>query len=507
MKKNQLKIGIVLSYISIGVNMIIQLVYTPVMLRLLGQSEYGLYQLVNSTVSYLSLLSLGFGSSYIRFFYRYRAQDDQNSISKLNGLFIIVFLCISFITIIAGLFLVKNTNYIFGKSLSINELTTAKILMIIMIFNIALTFPASVFESYVTAHEQFFFQRVISLLRSVLNPFLTLPLLLLGYKSVSLVVITSILTIFSFLINVWYCLTKLGMKFYFKAIDYHLLLEIAGFSFFIFINQIIDQINWNVDKFILGIYSGTAGVALYSLGSTINTVYLNFSTSISNVFVPKINKMILGNKNMNDVDNIFIKVGRIQFYILLLILTGFIFIGIPFMSIWGGQEYVDSYYVTLLLIIPVTIPLIQNLGIEIQRAMNKHKFRSIVYLFIAILNILISIPLCKLYGAIGSALGTCLSLLLGNGLIINWYYHTKMKMNMLKFWKEILSIIPSLILPILFGIFIVSFFEITTIYSVCLFAIIYSIIYFICVYNFAFNNFEKDLLHSIIHRFYKKEVT
>ena len=46
MKTNQLKIGVMLSYVSIIAQNIISIVYTPVMLRLLGQSEYGLYQLV-----------------------------------------------------------------------------------------------------------------------------------------------------------------------------------------------------------------------------------------------------------------------------------------------------------------------------------------------------------------------------------------------------------------------------------------------------------------------------
>ena len=50
--KDQLKLGVILSYLSTGLNMLIQLIYTPIMIRLLGQSEYGLYTLVGSVVSY-----------------------------------------------------------------------------------------------------------------------------------------------------------------------------------------------------------------------------------------------------------------------------------------------------------------------------------------------------------------------------------------------------------------------------------------------------------------------
>ena len=70
MRINQRKVGVLLTYIAQGVQILSGLLYTPIMLRLLGQSEYGLYQLVASVVSYLSILSLGFGSSYMRFYSR-----------------------------------------------------------------------------------------------------------------------------------------------------------------------------------------------------------------------------------------------------------------------------------------------------------------------------------------------------------------------------------------------------------------------------------------------------
>ena len=94
---NQRKTGVVLSYAGELVKILVSLIYTPIMLRLLGQSEYGLYQLVYSVVSYLSLLSLGFGSSYLRFYSRYKAQKDEDGVAKLNGMFMLIFCSISII--------------------------------------------------------------------------------------------------------------------------------------------------------------------------------------------------------------------------------------------------------------------------------------------------------------------------------------------------------------------------------------------------------------------------
>ncbi|MEG1106996.1 MAG: oligosaccharide flippase family protein [Eubacterium sp.] len=500
MKINQLKIGVILSYISMGISTVISILYTPIMLRLLGQSEYGLYQLVFSVVSYLGLLSFGFGSAYMRFFARYKVKNDQEGIARLNGMFMLVFLLIAVVALLAGSLLILNIETLFKNSLTGHEIATAKILMTLMVFNIAVSFPASVFDANVTAHEQYFFQRIVNLLRSVLNPFLTLPLLLMGYKSISLVVVTTLLTLGSLLVNVWFCFKKLKIRFSFKHFEIDLFKEIAVFSSFVFLNMITDQINWSVDKFILGVLAGTAGVAVYSIAAQLNTYYLNFSTSISSVFIPRINCIVAENSDNKQLTEIFTKVGRIQFVILSLIISGYIVLGQAFIYFWAGSDYTSSYFVGLWLMIPVTVPLIQNLGIEIQRAKNMHKFRSIVYIFIAIGNILLSIPLCKLYGPVGCAVGTAISLLIGNGLIMNWYYQKKIGLDIKYFWYEIAKFIPSLIIPGIMCVIILLFVKIQTISALLLWGIAYVIIFILSIWKFGLNAYERNLFSSPIKK-------
>lgn len=176
--------------------------------------------------------------------------------------------------------------------------------------------------------------------------------------------------------NIYYSFHNLHIRFCFREFQVGLLKEMWVFTFFIFINQIIDQINWSVDKFLLGRFAGTTAVAVYGVGGQINSMYIEFSSSVSNVFVPKVNRIVAESGDDRELTKLFTKVGRIQAIILGLILSGFVFLGIPFVKIWAGSEYVDSYTVALLLIAPVTVPLIQNLGIEIQRAKNMHKARA-----------------------------------------------------------------------------------------------------------------------------------
>ena len=111
--------------------------------------------------------------------------------------------------------------------------------------------------------------------------------------------------------------------------------------------------------------------------------------------------------------------------------AGFIVFGKYFIvHIYAGTGYEDAYPAALYLVIPALVPLIQNIGIEMQRALNKHQFRSIIYLIMAVSNVGVSIPLASKWGAVGSAMGTALSLMVGNGLIMNIFYHKVLKINM-----------------------------------------------------------------------------
>lgn len=505
MKINQRKGGATLSYVNMIVGFVVSLISTPIILRLLGQSEYGLYNLVASVVAYLGVLNFGFGSAYVRYFSRYKAKEDQEKIATLNGMFILIFSVLGFIAVVAGFVLAQYTDVIFGNELTLEELRKAKILMYVLVLNLGFSFPSIAFTSYITANERFIFQRAIQLLRIFINPFLILTALLLGYGSIGMALATSVLNLAIEIVYMLYCLRKLEMKFSFKGIERGLLKEISVFSSFIFFNMVIDQINWNLDNFIIGRYQGTAGVAIYAVAATLNNYYLQISSAVSNVFVPRVHRMVADSDDNHALTELFTRIGRIQFMLLAMIGSGLVFFGKPFIMKWAGQDYGESYYVALLLILPVTIPLIQNIGIEIQRAKNMHRFRSVVYFFIALGNLAFSIPLTIRYGAFGAAAGTALSLLLGNGLIMNLYNHYKVGLNMKHFWKEIMRFIPALLVPVIFGSFIMNYADLNQGLLLAVFGILYIGIYLLSMWHLGMNVYEKNLIREPVRRLFKRD--
>ena len=499
--KNQLKAGVVLSYISTAISIVIQLVYMPVMIRLLGKSEYGLYSLVSSVVSYLSLFSLGFTGAYLRFFARFH--KNREKLASLNGMFLTLFSILASVATICGIVLSFFPEQIFGSKLLGSELSKARILMLILVINIAINLISGIFDSIIGAYEQFVFQRIVGIASTIVNPFICLPLLLMGYGSVMLVVVATGVTLVRFIVNVWFCIYKMQIPVSFHGFQWSLLKEITVFSSFLLLNMIIDQINWNVDKLILGHTNGTEEIAVYGVASQFNSLFMVFSTTISSVFSPRVN--LIAAQKVNNYQTEFTKlmarIGRIQWFILGLLTGGFIVFGKYFIvHIFAGEGYEEAYIVALFLVIPILIPLIQNVGIEMQRAINKHQFRSIIYMIIAISNVVISIPLADKWGAVGAAMGTAFSLLIGNGLIMNIFYHKVLHINMKYFWKEILKTWKGFLIPTILALLITRCVAFDNMRIFLINAVIFTVVYCVSILTFSCNVEEKKLIFSMIKR-------
>lgn len=506
MKKNELKSGAVLSYLSLFLGTFIQILYTPIMLRLLGQSEYGLYTLANSVIGYLGVLDFGLGNAIIRYTAKYRALNDKDGEYNLNGMLVIVYSIIAFLVVAAGVVIVNNSKYIFSNSLSVKELSIIKTLIMIMVFNMAISLPFGIFGAIVTAYERFTFQKILAILRSIINPFIMLPLLFMGYKSIGMTIATTVINILYILVNVYYCFKFLNVKIKFSNIDLSLFKEIFGYSFFVFLNMVVDKVYWGTDQLILGVVSGTTMVSIYAIGSQINSYYMQFSTAIAGVFLPRITQMITKKATDNEISDLFIKIGRIQYFILAFIMSGFILIGKDFISLWAGSGYETSYYIALVVMVPLTIPLIQNLGITILQAKNMHQFRSNLYLVVALFNVIISIPLAKLLGGFGCAFVSGVCFFIGNGIVMNIYYYKKVNIDIPKFWTSIITAsIPvgiSLVLCIVINLFIMGSGFINLIIK----GVIFTIIYATLVIKVGMNDYEKSLVKNPLKKILKKSI-
>lgn len=491
---NQLKVGAVLNYLIIAINTVVGLAYTPLMLRCLGQNEYGIYSLVSSIIAYLTILDFGFGNAIIRYTAKFRAEKKQTEQWQMFGMFLCVYSLISIVAVIAGLGLYFNVDALFDRTMTAEDLSQARVMMLLLTANLAFTFPLSIFGAIITAYENYIFQRIISICRLILMYTVMVALLLCGYKAISLVVTTTVFNLAVLIINLVYCFRKLKINILFNKFDIAFIKEISVYSFWIFLNAIMDKIYWGTGQFVLGSLCGTIAVAIFSVAILLEQMYMQFSTAISSVLLPRVTAMVAKNTPDKDISDVFIRTGRMQCIVITFILSGFIIFGKSFIAFWAGIGYEQSYLITLIFFISLFIPLIQNTGIVILQARNQMKFRSLLYLGISVLSLIFQIILSKLMGPLGCAIAIGGALLLGQGLFMNIYYCKVQHIQICEFWKEIgkMMIIPAALTFL--GLVSTHFVEYNSIGILVAGIIIFSIIYIPIIWRLSMNKSEREMI-------------
>ena len=319
-----------------------------------------------------------------------------------------------------------------------------------------------------------------------------------------MVVVTTIFNLSTLLLNYWYCIHKIKIQIHFRKFQWGFLKEIGIYSFFIFLNVIIDRIYWSTGQFVLGTIVGTTAVAVFAVAIQLQQMYMGFSSAISGVFFPKITAMITLDQSKKTISDLFIKTGRLQYIVMAFILTGFILFGKYFILFWAGKDYADTYFITLIFFIPLTVPLIQNIGITILQARNQMKFRSLLYIVIALGSLALQIPLAKMYGGIGCAIGISIALVLGQIIAMNIYYHKKQGIDIPAFWKEIgkMSLTPIVLSIITF--LLLQHIPLNTIPRLGMGIGLFSLVYIPLFWLIGMNQYERDLLGKPVKRYLLK---
>lgn len=500
---NQLKAGALLSYVNLAIGTIIPFFYTPIMLRILGAAEHGLYSLSNSVISYLSLLTFGLGGAILRYLTRYYAAKDKDMLERTAGLFVVLYAFVAVITLVVGIGLTRFTGTLFAQGLTPGEISKLNILITILSFSAALSLIASVYSSLSICYERYIFRRVIEIASTVALPLVNIAVLYAGFASVGMALAGVAAQVVTLFINIWYCTKKLNVRPQFRKLPLHLLKDLFAFTAFFFIGTIADLLYWATDKVLIGAMIGSVAVSVYNIGATFNGILQSMSSSISGVFGPRVNQYVFLNRPICELSALLIRIGRIQYLIVSLVLSGFIVFGQTFISLWAGPGYEDAYPVALLTMISLAIPLIQNIAFTTITAQGRHQFRAVLYVILAVANAVGTYLLLPVMGIVGAALCTCVVFVLGHGLIMNWYYYKKIGLDIPGFWRNILkmTLVPGcmIIVCLLMG------FRFDSVWHFLLGVLVYTLVFCALSWLVTMNRYEKDLVLSLVRKAFPRK--
>lgn len=493
------KKGVIFSYILMFVEAISSIVFTPYLIKCLGQEEYGIYGLVASITAYLYLLDLGVGNAIIRYMAKFRFKKDRISEKNLLAITIIFYLLIGIVIISVGEIIKESIPQLFNVGLNSEQLRLTQNMMRITIFTTVATLLFSPFKKIVLAYEKFVFSKSLDIFKIAIRVLLSFIVLFLGGRAIEVLMINLIITILVGLINLSYVYVKLKLIPKLIKVEFKFVKEIVGYSFFIMIQMIATQINAMANHILIGafVYSSAIILGVYTVGTQITTYFQSFGTAMNGVLMPGVVKMIEKQSSINVIEKEMIKVSRLIFMVLGLIWIGFLVCGKQFVLLWAGLENIEAYYVIIIIMTPMLFYLSEAIGTQILWAMNQHKIQAYLKIFVAIFNIFLTILLIKWNPLLGAAIGTGIAFLIGDVVVMNVVFKKNIGISLLNFYKGLFKgIVPCLILTTLCG-FLFSLIDITGWLGLITNISFMCIIYVILMYFIGLNSSEKNILRGI----------
>ena len=437
MAKNEVKWGALLSYALIALNSIYGLVIMPFILGAIGESEYGVYKTIGSMTSTISVMELGLGGTMQKYIAQFRAQRDEEKAYNYSAMCLIQAAIMGMAMLVVGIVLFFTLDSAYGNTFTVAELARAKQLFVILICYVVLHIFENVLFGIIAGYNRFVFSNSVKLITVLVKIGIYLIVLPIVKNSLAIVITTLALELIIITMEYVYIKRVLKHKILLYSWDRTVFKETFKYTILLFVQSLIIQFNGNVDSIVIGAVIGTSAVTVYSFAIQIFNMYEQCATSVSGVILPSVTNVVYSGASPSDYEDMIVRYGRAQWGVLGVALGGFVCLGREFFFLWLGDGFSDCYFLALILMVPVTFPLIVNTCLAILKAKNLLFFRTVALAYSVVINMILTVIGTKLWGYYAAAIGTALSTVVGSIISLNIYYRIKLSINMLRVYLRI----------------------------------------------------------------------
>ena len=410
----EIRRGALLNYTLLLLQIGVPLLLTPLEMETLGAAEYGVYMLACTIMVRLYMSDLG-RTTTTRFLSEYYGRGDTDGAARFLGNMVTLYAAIGLGILLLGLGIYPWLGDIFPK-FTAEELGTYRILYLMTLVNAAIMFPARSLAGVADAQQRFTIPGIIAVVTSAANALGTVLLLVLGVRSIGLIALSISTGIIALLCNVMYCFVGLRARVSLCGWNRCICRGIFIFSFWMFLNQLINMLNAGTGNYIVAITQGPTAAGIYTNGLRIYGIYYLLAGGLSALFLPRVVHMVISGASAQEQTDAMARLGRAQLMILGAPLLALIFFGGEFFRLWVGHiQGADaelSYHIALCLVVPQTFGLVQALGWQISQARDALRQRVLITGFNSLLFIAVSFFVCLYYGIAAQAVWAAVSILI-----------------------------------------------------------------------------------------------
>lgn len=495
----QIKYGSIISYILIFLNILLGLLYTPWILKEIGDSHYGLYTLASSLIA-LFLVDFGMSSAVSRFVAMYRVKNQQSMVDGFIGMAFKLYFCIMAVIGIVLFVVYLNLGKLYSN-LTSAELDVFKIVFVITAVCVVVCFPVNICNGILNAYEEYVALKASDILNKLGTVIVTMIVLLLHGGIYGLVFVNGFFNIITFIIKFQLIYRKTPARIRFERSNVSAFKGILSFQGWTTVASLSQQMIFNMIPTILAMVADTFAITLFGFANVIEGYVFTITNAVNGMFLPRVMRIVENNEE-GDTLPLMIKVGRINQSVVSLLLIGIFSVGQQFVSLWVGETYHDLYICILLICFPYFISASQQIADTSLIALNKVKYSSIIYMVTGVVNLVLSYFLAQSFGIIGVSFTIGLTFWM-RVIFLNIIYVKVLHINIRLFYKEChLKMLPALLLCLTISFIIGKYTSLVFIpfegwIGFGVKVILICFVYLGCMWTIGWNRFEKQLIISL----------
>jgi len=498
-KKQSTENSVVISYISIAFSILSGLIYTPWLIKQLGQSDYAIYSIAIAIMSYFTI-DFGIGASITRFIARYRSEGHEEKINKLLGIALKLYIVIDIValSILSILFFFLQDIYV---GLTVAELERLQVVFVITALMIICCIPALPTNGVYIAFGRVFDVKKFDLLQKIFTVAFVCLAIFCGMGLYAVTMINAVVTVGLNITKMLLIHKTERVAPDLRERNKSLTKELFAFSIWVAFAMIADKFFFAAEPSLLGMFSNSTEVAVFAVAASLEGYVLLFSDGLNGIFLPRVTDMVVKKKSASEITDLMIKVGRVQLIIISLFILGIFTQGYDFIRVWFGAEYEKSFFAAVIILIPCFIHMTEAIGIEMVYATNNVKYRALAYISGSVVNIIVTAILAPKLGAIGAAIGIASGFSIGHEIVLNIVYAKILKLELKRFFVSchLKMLLPGIIMTII-GVVMARVFPVNGRLGIIVRCVIWALLYIVCIFFMFCNKEEKERARLFIKK-------
>ncbi len=398
-----LLLGAVTNWAAFAAVLAVAFFLTPYLTHGLGGPRYGVWCVVESVLAYFTLFDLGIAACLVRFVAKLHATGSRAELSKL------VSACLGlFVLAGAGVMLLGGALVPFiapGLERKLGEPSDVLPFMLLMLANLAITLPLSVFPTILDGLQRFGTKSAVRLLCLALRVGGIVWVMETRPGLLPLAFVFTVVNLLEHALMALCCFRFLpGLQLSQKLIDRPTLNAVRGYSIDAFLAMVAGRITVQTGTIVVGGFLTLAVAGHYAIAARLVDMAKNLLRAATTTLTPAVSERE-ATGDLDGVRRVLLDGTLAVLYLVLPIHLGLLFFGAPFLARWmGDSQFADWCFPAMaILSATLTIGVAQSVASRILYGMGKLKLFARLALVEAAINLALSLALVGPFGLVGVA--------------------------------------------------------------------------------------------------------